>query len=297
VERRRVGFEAVTEPRQQADYDDRKVEAARRVLVDVAQVLASFTDSFVLVGGWVPDLLIDDRDEPHSGSIDVDLALDSAKLAAKRYAELLHLLVATRRYAPGPKAFQFTAAVELRDGLPPIAVSVDFLASADVGLRRAKPRLVEGFRVLQAAGCGLAFRDPSPLKLRGRMISGAENVVTLRVASIPDFLVMKAHALAGRDKPKDAYDLCYCLDYAPTGYAALAAAWRVRLGAAAAGDADARSVGRALEILKEKFGSVAAYGPQQVVAFRNAVDVEERERQARRAFELVAAFVRAVEAT
>jgi hypothetical protein len=24
---------------------------------------------------------------------------------------------------------------------------------------------------------------------------------------------MKAYALAGRDRPKDAYDICYCLDH------------------------------------------------------------------------------------
>ncbi|HWO35025.1 MAG TPA: hypothetical protein VNO32_40045, partial [Candidatus Acidoferrum sp.] len=40
--------------------------------------------------------------------------------------------------------------------------------------------------------------------------------------------VMKAHALAGWDKPKDAYDLCYCLDNYPGGLDKLAAAWKLR---------------------------------------------------------------------
>lgn len=48
--------------------------AARRVLVDVGQVLASFVDCLVVVGGWTPDLLLPDADERHVGSIDVDLA-------------------------------------------------------------------------------------------------------------------------------------------------------------------------------------------------------------------------------
>jgi len=39
------------EPRRQGDYADRQVEAARRVLIDVGQVLASFRDSIVVVGG------------------------------------------------------------------------------------------------------------------------------------------------------------------------------------------------------------------------------------------------------
>ena len=37
------------EPRSEADYSPRQTEAARRVLVDVGQVLASFADCLVVV--------------------------------------------------------------------------------------------------------------------------------------------------------------------------------------------------------------------------------------------------------
>ena len=57
------------EPRQRDDYSDRQVEAARRVLVDLGQVLAAFMDCVVVVGGWTPDLLLPEADEPHVGSI------------------------------------------------------------------------------------------------------------------------------------------------------------------------------------------------------------------------------------
>jgi hypothetical protein len=66
------------------------VEAARRVLVDLGHVLASFSDCMVVVGGWTPDLLMPKEDEPHVGSIDVDLALDAAKLNEGRYADPNH---------------------------------------------------------------------------------------------------------------------------------------------------------------------------------------------------------------
>ncbi len=59
------------EPRQREDYSDRQVEAARRVLVDVGQVLATFVDCLVVVGGWTPDLLLPEADEPHVGSAPV----------------------------------------------------------------------------------------------------------------------------------------------------------------------------------------------------------------------------------
>lgn len=60
-----------TEPRQREDYSDRQVEAAHRVLVDLGQVLASFADCLVVVGGWTPDLPIPEADEPHVGSIEI----------------------------------------------------------------------------------------------------------------------------------------------------------------------------------------------------------------------------------
>src|SRR5437667_7269607 len=83
-------------PRHQGEYGSRQVEAARRVLVDLGQVLAAFQDCLVVVGGWVPDLLILEAEEPHVGSIDVDVALDAGKLNEGRYAELLKLLFDSR---------------------------------------------------------------------------------------------------------------------------------------------------------------------------------------------------------
>jgi hypothetical protein len=197
------------EPRQRDDYSPRQVGAARRVLVDLGQVLAAFEDCLVVVGGWVPDLLLEQADEPHVGSIDVDLALDANKLADGRYADLLKLLLDSGRYKPGAKPFQLVVEVDLKDGAKPVEVEVEFLAPREVKLKKNRPKLLEGFRVLQADACGTAFHAPVRMEISGKTVRGANNKVRLRIASLPDFLVMKAHALAGRDKPKDAYDFCY----------------------------------------------------------------------------------------
>lgn len=216
------------EPRHQAEYQSRQVEAARRVLIDLGQVLASFRDCLVVVGGWVPDLLISEVEEVHIGSIDVDLALDAQKLNDGRYAELLKLLFDTRRYRAGAKPFQLLTDVDLGDGGPPIQVEIEFLAAKELKLKKNKPKLLPDFRVLQADGCGTAFNAPVEIELVGQTIRGTQNTVRLRVASLPDFIIMKAHALAGRDKPKDAYDICYCLAHFPGGLEELAAAWNQR---------------------------------------------------------------------
>lgn len=272
------------EPRYEDDYEPRQVAAAKRVIVDVMQVLASYEDCLVLVGGWVPDLVIGGTEEAHVGSIDVDLALDVSKLSQGRYAEMLKLLLGTGRYRQGEKDFQFITEVDLGDGEPPVMVELDFLAPKDVETGKNKPKLIKDFRVLKADGCGAAFHSPLTMKLSGQMIGGAKNTVSLRVASVPDFLVMKAIALAKRDKPKDAYDICYCLDHYQGGIAELAKAWISRMQ-------EGSDVAIAFSNLREKFETVNSYGPMQVVEFHNDPDPSSRDEQSRRAFELVQKFI------
>lgn len=271
------------EPRNEADYSERQTVAARRVLVDVGQVLASFVDCLVVVGGWTPDLLLPDAEEPHVGSIDVDLALDPAKLNDGRYAELIKLLLDTKRYRAGEKDFQLVVEVDLKDGEKPVQVEVEFLAPKEVKLKKNRPKLLADFRVLQVEACSEAFHNPVELKIPGQNVRGATSTVTLRVASLADFLVMKAHAIGGRDKPKDTYDFCYCLEQFPAGMEKLAEDWKKRAGE--------KNIAKAVGILREKFASVDAFGPQQLVEFHSAPDADTQAMQARRAYELVQKFL------
>jgi predicted nucleotidyltransferase len=271
------------EPRYESEYSPRQTEAARRVLMDLGQVLAAFEDCLVVVGGWVPDLLLKDAEEPHVGSIDVDLALDAEKLTDGRYAQLLKTLLKTRRYQQADEPFKLFTQVELGDGEPSVRVDVDFLESPGVKLRMNKPKLTDGFRPLDADGCAAAFNNPELVVLVGQMPKGGTNQVQIRVASVPDFLVMKSYALKKRDKPKDAYDICYCLDHHPGGAAQIAEAWNKQ--------PRKKHVNEAIEILKEKFGALRTFGPSQLVEFHNSIDRDERERQQRRAYELVQHFL------
>ncbi len=160
---------------------------------------------------------------------------------------------------------------------------MDFLKASEVKLKKNRPKLTDRFRPLDADGCVAAFDHPELVVLAGPMPTGAKNKVQFRVASVADFLVMKSYALKKRDKPKDAYDICYCLDYYPGGAFKIAEAWNTQ--------PRRRHVSEAIEILKEKFGELDAYGPSQVIEFHNSTDNEERSRQQRRAFELVQNFL------
>ena len=271
------------EPRIEEDYTSRQVEAAHRVLVDLGQVLASYVDCLVIVGGWTPGLLLDEAEESHVGSIDVDMALDAEKLNDGRYADLLKMLLDTGRYTRGDKKFKFVTNVYLGDAEPSVQVDVEFLAPKEVKLKSRKSKLIKDFRVLQVEGADVAFRKPVEIELPGKNIRGATNTVQLRVVSLPDFLIMKAFAIGGRDKPKDTYDLCYCLEYFPEGMSELAWDWKERKGE--------KHVDKAVQILRSKFAAIDSFGPQQFVEFHKSKGREDQEMQARRAFELVQRFL------
>ncbi len=266
------------EPRHQEDYAPRQVEAAKRVLIDVGQILASFADCLVVVGGWAPDLLLTEAAEAHTGSIDVDLALDVERLGDGRYTSLLKLLLDTQRYRKGEKLFQLITDVDLKDGEKAVQVELDFLAPESAQFEKNHPKLIEDFRILKVDGSEVAFQNPVNLTIPGRNVVGARNSVQLRVVSLPDFIIMKAHALRGREKPKDAYDICYCLENYPGGLEALASNWKSRLGE--------KAVTTAVAILEEKFEGVDFLGPALYVEFYSSTDAEEQSMQARRAYEL-----------
>lgn len=59
---------------ERVDYTTDAVEAARSVIIELVHILGEYRDNMVLVGGWIPELLLQQSQDSHVGSIDVDLA-------------------------------------------------------------------------------------------------------------------------------------------------------------------------------------------------------------------------------
>lgn len=251
----------MSEPAVAADYDDRGARAAHAVLVELGQVLGAHRDAFVIIGGTVPALLLPDADPAHIGSLDVDINLDTEKLADHGYAELIEKLDAAgyERNVEGLKPFQLRRVVDLRDGGDPVAVIVDLLMPKGARTAKNRPKLVEGLRVQEADGGAIALRHNLKIQIEGIMPDGRSNRVDMLVASIPALLVMKGYALVQRDKKKDAYDIYFCVRNHPDGIDALAA------GCAALLDDPVAREGFAN--IASKFDGIDAFGPSTVRMF------------------------------
>ena len=110
-----------------ADYRRDEVEICLSVMVEFMTVLGDFRDSLVLVGGWVPYFLFEDKKEQHTGSLDIDVALDFEEISDKTYRTILQLLE-KRGYKQGPQPFIFYRTVNREVG-EPVTVEIDFLAA------------------------------------------------------------------------------------------------------------------------------------------------------------------------
>lgn len=267
-------------PMTATSFEPHAVAAARSVIIELWQILGAFQDAVVLVGGWVPELLLPGARPPHTGSLDVDLLLNPQPLRQARYVELLRLLE-ERGYGKTEQPFKYRRMVTVETGQV-VAVDVDFLVPR--GARKGKRgAILRTFRAIDADWARLALEAPGRVVVDGVMPDGARNRVEVGVTSIAGFLVMKAFALHGRLKEKDAYDIWFCLRHWPGGPRAVAALLRPHRGES--------EVVRAMQLLGLKFRSVDDFGPQAVATFVGAPSADERAFVARDAFERVQALL------
>jgi len=257
-----------------ADYNTKQVEAARSVLLEIMLALGEYRDGLVLVGGWTPVFLIPEPSRPHVGSIDVDLAVDHTRVTEDGY-ETIREHLTNRGYEEvqgNPAAF--------RKQVGDVTVQVDLMAGEyeGTGKRRRHQRL-QATHLRKARGCDIAFLNPESVMLDAELPEGGRDTVKLRVASISAFLCMKGHALDGRLKEKDAWDIYYCVREFPGGMDALVEQLQPMAGHGL--------VREALEKIGQHFASPEHRGPRHVADFEEVIESETRAAIQRDAYERV----------
>jgi hypothetical protein len=250
-----------------ADYEDRTTTAVKAVLVEIGQILGSFQGKFAVIGGAVPWLLLGNEDMPHVGTIDVDLGLDAEALGDGEYATLVDALMehGYHQRRGELRRFQLVRQVPVADGGAPIDVVVDFLMPRHAEIVKNVPPLISDFAVQRASGADLALRFHQLVAITGPMPDGGHNRIEIAVCSIPALLAMKGHAIQGRHKQKDAYDIYYCVRNYADGIEALAEACHP-LREHASGEEGYRYIAG-------KFDTVDGYGPTCVRQFVESTQI------------------------
>ena len=251
-------------------YGPGVTSASKAVLLEVMTTLRAYQDALVLVGGWVPSLLLQQHQRPedsfvHVGSIDIDLAIDSTRIAETHYATIVELLSA-RGYHPvnDRRGTVIPGSLERRVHSPatkkPYVIRVDFLTST-TGAEDSRRfhGIQDGLLARKLKGCDAAFRYQTSIALTGTLPEGGHLTLPLRMADVVGALTMKGIVLGERYREKDAYDIYALMAHYGHGPREVAACLAPHVGDPL--------VAESLECIRTAFATRSAHGPAWVAAF------------------------------
>lgn len=241
--------------------------ASRAVLIELMNVLGTFRDEIVLIGGWVPDLLYPGRG--HMGSLDVDLAISRNAIGSNVYQTILARM-RDAGYAHHTSPTHFTKQVA---GVEE-PVKVDLVGAQYEGGEKARTIQVNALQLNTLRGLDLAFDVSQEITISGEMPDGAQNTVRARIVQPEGYILIKAFALDERQKEKDAYDIHFVLRHYEPDVEALAGRVQPLLANGLAREG--------YEILKTKFATLESVGPSWAarVAQEQGEDFEQSQRSA-----------------
>ncbi len=237
-------------------------------MVELFRSLGEYQPEIVLVGGWIPFLIADQQKTSppgsvsdlaviHSGSFDIDLALDLRIIDEEHYKTILEILTGLK-YQPVPnRTFSYQKAVSGQK------VKVDLLSGTTGGTaEERRHQVIQEVRARKAKGCDFVFNDFIEKELTHSLPEkGGIATVRFKMSGIAPFLIMKAFAMRDRLKDKDFYDVYYvCRNYlgSPDSIAAHLVPY-IEQGRPSALEAVA--------ILKQDFISRESVGPNKAVDF------------------------------
>jgi hypothetical protein len=217
--------------------------------------------------------------EPHVGSLDIDVALNFSMIPDDTYLTILKAFIKRGYTQDKQQPFRFFRTVKV-EGTEPINVEINLMASEYGGTGKShRTQKVQEVRARKARGCDLAFDTAVTVTLEGKLPDGGKETASFKVAGIAPFLVMKGMAMYERMKEKDAYDIYYCVEHFPGGIEGLAAEFKSFI--------KNKLVVEGLGKIKSIFASVEHIGPKWVADFLEVTEKEDRDIIMRRAYEKV----------
>ncbi len=273
------------------DYDEATTARCERALVTLLGDLGPWGDRIYLAGGLAPRYLVGQLPEgarAHVGTTDIDLVIGLAlgDETPETYRTLQNNLDKAN-FRQSEPSFRWTRDV---DGIP---VILEFLCETDQvdSGRIYKPKgeyTGSKLGALNIPGAHLARDDYIECELEGeRLDGGGRSKVSVRVANLLPYTVLKIFAFQDRHENKDAYDLVFTLLNAEDD------PWDAGARCASSAVAGHPQVEEALTLLGDRFRDAEQDGPSAYALFLAAPgDEDERARLRQEAAATIREFLR-----
>lgn len=273
-----------------SEYPGDETRAAISVLVELLTYLGPYRKDIVVIGGWVPFFLTRgvETDEPHIGSLDVDLALNGANISVEVYTRIEEILekrgFKQRLDIKGnPIPHSYVRQIKNTAGQE-FDIQVDFLAPEYGGTPKARRhQRVQGLLAHKARGSDLVFSHFEEMTIEAVLPAGAKHQVKAKIADPLSCVVMKAIAFGNRANEKDAYDLYIICKHCPNANARIAEELKA--------NKRNKLVQEALGVLRTRFAAVDSLGPISVADFLEEKEATARTIRCRDVFETIQALL------
>jgi len=275
-----------------SDYDEATTARCERALVTLLGDIGPWNQRVYLAGGLAPRYIVGSLPEgarPHVGTTDVDLVIGLA--VGDENPEAYRTLENNLRKAD----FHDETSFRWKRAVDDVTVIVEFLCETDKvepgRIYKPKEGTGSGLGAFNVRGAQLVTRDYFERVIEAeRLDDGGRSQVTVRVADILSYCVLKVFAFQDRHENKDPYDLVYCLlnfgeDTEEAG----------RHAAQSAISADP-VVQEALQMLAARFESADHDGPRAYAAFLDDGDAEQAARLRQEAVAVTRQFLSAFHA-
>ncbi len=253
------------EEKESAGLREIVIEVTRQVLLEVLKILEGFHESLILIGGWVPIMIMPEAEDNHVGTLDVDLLIND-RLLEDTGSETIEDILLVNGYLHGTEPGRFFKELNI-DGRQ-IVVPVDFLTSEQGCIPRNEFFDITGIHAITSPGCELSFEVNQVVNLEGNLPDGSHYSTVIKSAGVAALIVMKAHAMDIRDKTKDAYDIWFCLSNYPRNIQSIANEFKTHAGK--------NCVKKTLTLLSAHFGSINNKGPKDVAREDGSTDPDYR---------------------
>jgi hypothetical protein len=265
-----------------AEYPPRSLAGAEAALLTAWASLERFHNDLVLVGGLAIKYMTKQRAGllPGPVTMDVDLGVTLGAEAGGQYGTMADDLTGQgfKRDEKGRYVQQFEA----------MPVFIDFLTEHPTAT--SGTALVDGVPAGVFPGVDRALRTRREVGVEGKDLFGVRQKFTVPVAGMGALLVLKLNAFAGRQQPKDAYDVLLGVSRFMDGADAAITAFQ------AESTAGNRGYARAVETLRRHFFEVGHSGPRRCAAFalEGQTGIDDRETRERQIVEQLVTIGRAL---
>lgn len=278
-----------------SDYNLDVTKISLSYLLELVADLREYSDSLVLIGGWVPFFILEhfkkpDIDFNHIGSIDIDLAVDPKVFneGTDKYRTIIEHIEKLGYTQKKDKLGNVVPSSFVKETKKGVDIQVDFLTSFIKEYPKSKRHLKfqSGLMARRTKGCETAFMHNWDCPLVGNLPGNGEIKLKIRVANVVSGIVMKGQALDERLDGKDPYDIYTLVAYYKDGPSSVAEEFKSYI--------KVPIIANALKIIDENFEKQNSNGPVRAGYFLYPNDAAMREKAITDAYMTVREFLKLV---